>query len=112
MEQLPEGCGYRGYEFGAVSYPDSLCCGRKLYDADNCDNDGTLFDPMEDIPCPMCRQQDAVEYWQRQFELGGDSRSDAMFNARSLVDNIRKRSGHRHRTREDDTAEMKHLITF
>jgi hypothetical protein len=60
----------------------------------------------------MCRQQDAVEYWQRQFELGEDARSDAMFNARSLVDNIRKKSGHRHKTRDNDTASMKCLATF
>ena len=46
----------------------------------------------------MCRQQDAVEYWQRQIELGEDARSGALFNARSLIDNIRKKSGHRHET--------------
>ena len=52
MDQLPEGCGYLGYEFGAGSYPDSLCRGGKLYDVENLDNDGCLLDPMEDIPLP------------------------------------------------------------
>ena len=109
-DQLPEGWGYRGFEFGAGSYPDSLCCGGRLYDTDNRSNDGTLFDPMEDLPCPMCRRQDAVEYLAAPLEFSGASSSDATFNACSLVDEILRRSGQRHRNRDGDTAGMKQLL--
>jgi len=47
-------CNYQGYEFGAGSYPDSVCIDGKLYDADDCDDEGNLYEPGEDIPCPMC----------------------------------------------------------
>ena len=82
IPQLPAGCGYQGYEFGAA-YPDSICFGGKLYDADNCDNDGNYYEPTEDIPCPLCREQDAIEYWTRQF--GDNARA-----AKTLVADIRK----------------------
>ena len=32
-------CDYQGYEFGA-RYPDSVCIDGRLFDADNCDNNG------------------------------------------------------------------------
>ena len=51
-------CDYQGYEFGAGSYPDSVCIDGRLLDADNCDGDRNLYDNEEDIPCPMCRQAD------------------------------------------------------
>lgn len=90
MKQLPEGCGYQGYEFGA-NYPDSICCGGKLYDADNCDNKGNLYEPGEDIPCPMCREKEAVRYWRERNYLSGDvSRADAHEAAKQLVADIRK----------------------
>lgn len=54
-------CSYQGYEFGA-SYPDSICMDGRLYDADDCDDNGNLYEPTEDIPCPMCREKDAVDY--------------------------------------------------
>lgn len=90
IPQLPNGCGYQGYEFGAGRYPDSICFGGRLYDADDCDNDGNYYEPPETIPCPMCKEQQAVEYWIDRFRLGGATNSDAMLNARSLVDDIRK----------------------
>ena len=76
IPELPVGCGYQGYEFGA-SYPDSICCGGKLYDADNCDNAGNLYDPGEDVPCPMCRHEDAVKYWYERNRLSGAKVRDA-----------------------------------
>ena len=45
MKRLPKGSGYQSCEFGARSYPDSLCSGGRLFDADDCDSDG----PTEDI---------------------------------------------------------------
>src|SRR5262249_23666458 len=65
-KQLPEGCGYQGYEFGAGSYPDSMCCGGRLYDADDCDGKGSLYEPTEEITCPMGREQDGIAYWAEQ----------------------------------------------
>ena len=90
IPQLPEGCGYQGYEFGAGSYPDSICCGGKLYDADNCDNHGNLFEPAEEIPCPMCRDADAVRYWFEKNRLSGFPVKEAMKAAQSLVGDIRR----------------------
>ena len=57
---LPAGCGYRGHEFGA-NYLDSECFGGQLYDMDDCDGDGLLYEPCEYIPCPKCRMEDWME---------------------------------------------------
>lgn len=87
MKQLPEGCGYQGYEFGA-SYPDSICFGGRLYDADNCDGNGNYYEPSEHVPCPMCHREKAIDYHTRQFNQGSyESRRKA---ARHLVNDIRK----------------------
>ena len=85
-------CNYQGYEFGA-SYPDSVCIDGKLFDADNCDNDGNLYDPGEDIPCPMCDEAGAVEYWTERNRMGGGSRKASNKAARSLVADIRSNRG-------------------
>lgn len=86
MEMLPAGCGYQGYEFGA-SYPDSECFGGRLYDMDNCDGNGNLYEPAEEIPCPMCHPKKAVEYWTNRFnEL---PRAKALKSAKALVADIR-----------------------
>jgi hypothetical protein len=81
IEPLPAGCGYQGYEFGA-SYPDSACFGGKLYDMDACDGNGMIYDPMEDIPCPMCDRQAAIDWWS-ESRFDGDIDS-----ATKLVDDI------------------------
>ena len=86
----PEGCGYQGYEYGAGSYPDSLCLGGKLFDADDCDGNGNLYEPTEDIPCPMCREQDAINYWYERNRNSGQSQDDARIAALSLVKDIRR----------------------
>jgi hypothetical protein len=90
VPQLPEGCGYQGYEFSAGSYPDSLCCGGKLYDADDCDENGNLYEPAEEIPCPICREKEAIAYWEDRFQSGGSSRKKAVSSACSLIADIRK----------------------
>ena len=90
---LPEGCGYQGYEFGAGSYPDSMCYGGRLYDADNCDGDGRLYEPGEDIPCPMCRPKDAIDYWTDRNYLSGSTKVAARKAAHSLVKDIRQNRG-------------------
>lgn len=57
IPELPDGCGYQGNEFGA-DYPDSICFGGRLYDADDGDfapGGGFLYNtPATFIPCPQC----------------------------------------------------------
>lgn len=60
-------CQYQGYEFGA-SYPDSVCIDGRLFDADACDDNGLMFEPMDDIPCPMCHPWHYVQWLTARFE--------------------------------------------
>lgn len=82
-------CNYQGYEFGAGSYPDSVCIDGRLYDADNCDDKGNLYEPVEDIPCPMCHPKEAVSYWTDRNRCSGVSVKQARQAAKSLVKSIR-----------------------
>lgn len=88
-------CNYMGYEFGAGRYPDSVCIDGKLYDADNCDDSGNLYDPGEDIPCPMCHPRKAIRWWTERNSGHSDDPDDkqAAANARSLVRDIRRNRG-------------------
>lgn len=54
-------CNYQGYEFGA-SYPDSVCMDGQLWDADNCDGESGIIEPIEYIPCPMCYPWDYIVF--------------------------------------------------
>jgi hypothetical protein len=98
--ELPSGCGYQGYEFGAP-YPDSECFGGRLFDMDNCDGDGLLYEPGDYIPCPMCHPKDAIAYYKqlnllslnRSNNRGGPrgySKRDCARMARQLVRDIRR----------------------
>ena len=85
------GCGYQGYEFGAGRYPDSQCFGGRLYDMDNCDEPGTVFEPSEDIPCPMCHPRKAIDYWTDRNRRSGElTAKKARKAAECLVADIRK----------------------
>lgn len=55
-------CDYQGHEFGAC-YPDSVCVDGLLYDADNCDDEGNLYQGAEDYPCPKCNGAE----WRRRY---------------------------------------------
>lgn len=78
VPMLPEGCGYMGYDFGA-RYIDSQCYGGRLYDLDNCDEPGTLNEPLEYIHCPECRHEDwLVEVLERCEEEGGIAKFDGL----------------------------------
>lgn len=87
-KQLLAGCGYQGYEFGAA-YPDSICVGGRLYDADDCDSHGNLYEPTEEIPCPMCHSRNAIKYWAEQNRNEGMDELDAKAAALVLVADIR-----------------------
>lgn len=86
-------CNYQGYEFGAGSYPDSVCIEGRLYDADACDNEGNLYEPDDDIPCPMCKPREAVMYWAERNYYGLDDKRQVLANAYSLVNDIRANRG-------------------
>lgn len=93
-------CGYQGYEFGAGSYPDSVCIDGRLHDADHCDNDGNVYLNEEDVPCPICRPNDAIDYWagrNAMFVEVDETEEEGMARARvsaiSLVNDIRKNRG-------------------
>lgn len=92
-ETTTGGCGYQGYEFGAGRYPDSICVDGRLYDADHCDADGGLYEPAEDVPCPICRRRDAIAYWTARNHAGGSTLRVARSAARSLVTDIRQNRG-------------------
>lgn len=94
-------CDYQGYEFGAGTYPDSVCIDGRLFDADHCDDEGNLFDIDEDVPCPICRREEAIAWWTERnaffVEDEGDDEDTALRKAReaatSLVDDIRRNRG-------------------
>ena len=87
------GCDYQGYEFGAGHYPDSVCIDGRLHDADNCDSDGAIYLKDEDIPCPICRRADAIDYWADRNQCSGVSAREARNSARLLVTDIRQNRG-------------------
>jgi hypothetical protein len=85
-------CGYQGYEFGAGTYPDSVCIEGRLHDADACDAAGNIYLQDEDIPCPMCRPLAAIRWWTEYNQMDGAKRR-ARANAISLVTDIRRNRG-------------------
>ena len=97
---LPPSCGYQGYEFGAGRYPDSQCFGGRLYDMDNCDGGGMIYEPGGYLSCPMCHPKDAIAEYKQQnldaiFVTGKGvarqhSKRRAARMARSLVRDIRR----------------------
>lgn len=100
MSELPAGCGYQGYEFGA-GYPDSECFGGRLYDMDNCDDAG-LYEPLDYVPCPMCDRRGAVAYHKQRNLLSITlSKRRAARRAIMLVYDIR-------RNRKNGTEPWKH----
>ena len=96
-------CDYHGYEFGAGRYPDSVCFDGSLHDADACDNEGNIYLKDEDVPCPICRPTDAINWWAKRNELTWDNDEDendeeghqrrALETATSLVNDIRANRG-------------------
>lgn len=86
-------CDYQGYEFGAGRYPDSVCIDGRLFDADNSDDNGNLYEPMLDIPCPMCNPVGYVEYWFEQNKGFDEDDKGSLRAALSLVNDIRKNRG-------------------
>ena len=96
-------CNYQGFEFGAGRYPDSVCIDGSLHDADACDDSGNIYLNDEDVPCPLCRATDAVDWWTERNALFWDDGEDmadeeghqrrARETATSLVNDIRANRG-------------------
>jgi hypothetical protein len=89
-------CDYQGYEFGAGTYPDSVCIDGRLHDADNSPGPGEVYLLEEDIPCPICRPKDAIAWWTERnsfFVEDGESEAQCVERAKaaavSLVNDIR-----------------------
>jgi len=83
MKRLLKGCGYQGYEFGARNLPDSICCGGRLIEIDNCDGESKC--DLDEIPCPVCREEESIGYWIEQFIIAGEEPNRASETARNLV---------------------------
>lgn len=85
MKRLLKGCGYQGYEFGARNSPDSICCGGLLVEIDVCDAEGKSDCALDEIPCPVCREQESIGYWIEQFIVAGEEPGRASETARKIV---------------------------
>ena len=51
-QQCPE------FPFFGAPYPDARCIDGYLYDLDDCDDYGNLYEPAEKIPCPFCNKEE------------------------------------------------------
>jgi len=49
------------FPYWGAKYPDARCVNGKLYDLDRCDENGNLYEPMDDIPCPFCQPEEFIE---------------------------------------------------
>lgn len=49
------------FPYWGATYPDARCVNGKLYDLDRCDENGNLYEPMDDIPCPFCQPEEFIE---------------------------------------------------
>lgn len=85
-------CNYQGYEFGA-NYPDSVCINGRLFDADDCDDEGNLYEPVENIPCPICHPKKSLHYWTERHRNSGLPEKEAADKARAFVNHIRSTYG-------------------
>ena len=54
-------CNYEGKDYGA-NYIDAQCIDGYLYDLDDCDEHGNLYENDCNIPCPKCNTSEYVEY--------------------------------------------------
>lgn len=50
------------FPFFGANYPDACCINGVLYDLDKCDNNGNLYIPTEEIPCPFCKTEEFIKY--------------------------------------------------
>ena len=61
-EQCPD------FPFFGARYPDATCIDGYLYDMDDCDDHGNLYEPAEQFPCPFCNWDEFKEKWGENAE--------------------------------------------
>ena len=61
-EQCPE------FPYFGASYPDACCINGYLYDMDDCDDHGNLYEPGEKHPCPFCNWDEFKAQWNENAE--------------------------------------------
>lgn len=64
-------CEYMGREFGG-RYPDSICIGGYLWDADSCDEPFGSLSIGGEIPCPQCNAAEHKEYYSDSKEISDE----------------------------------------
>lgn len=67
QEEQKLGCDYTGYDFGA-GYIDSCCFDGYLWDMDDCDDNGNLYEPSELKPCPKCNHDEWLDECEDEIE--------------------------------------------
>ena len=75
-QQCPE------FPYFGANYPDARCIDGYLYDLDNCDVNGNLYEPSEKIPCPFCNKEEYFE--------DNEEDSVAMDKYKSIVSWVKK----------------------
>lgn len=74
------------FPYWGATYPDACCVNGKLYDLDKCDENGKLYEPIDDVPCPFCRTEEFIEldpfgwidHFCEEMEENGDTITDSM----------------------------------
>lgn len=75
-EQCPE------FPYFGASYPDACCIDGYLYDLDDCDVDGCLYERHEKHPCPFCNWDEFKDTW-------GENAEDFFAEIKNWVDGNR-----------------------
>lgn len=55
INQCPE------FPYFGARYPDATCIDGRLFDLDQCDENGNLYD-IEGPPCPFCKTEDFIKH--------------------------------------------------
>lgn len=74
------------FPYWGAQYPDACCVDGKLYDLDRCDENGNLYEPIDDVPCPFCRTEEFieldpfgwVEHFCKEMEEDGETVTNSM----------------------------------
>ena len=80
-QQCPE------FPYFGANYPDACCIDGYLYDLDNCDDNGNLYEPPEKIPCPFCNKE---EYFEEYGIMDEGEDSAAMDVYRAIVSWVKR----------------------
>lgn len=80
-QQCPE------FPFFGANYPDARCIDGYLYDLDDCDDNGNLYEPADKIPCPFCNKE---KYFEKYDIMDEGEDSVAMDEYKSIVSWVKK----------------------